>query len=164
MNAKYTCPSQTLTKTNYRAQRHQALKRDIEWNFTYESWCEWWMQEDRWANRGNRRGDIMMCRIKDVGPYDPSNVYAGTTAQNHADYTSEKRREVRLRSIENGVQSCRGEGHGRSKLSEKDVAEIRASAGSQRDIAKRYGVSQRQVNRIIHGQSWSHSKVVLDRK
>jgi hypothetical protein len=34
------------------------------------------------AERGNRKGQFMMCRIGDQGTYEDGNVYAGTASQN----------------------------------------------------------------------------------
>jgi DNA-binding transcriptional regulator YiaG len=54
---------------------------------------------------------------------------------------------------------ARGERHGKHKLTEGDVREIRVlSRGgmSQRKIAKIYGISFPSVQDIIHGVTWKH--------
>ncbi len=55
---------------------------------------------------------------------------------------------------------CRGESHGRSKLTEDDVREIRRLSGSmrQKDIAARYGITSPNVFAIVHGKTWSWLK------
>lgn len=56
-----------------------------------------------------------------------------------------------------GTQT-RGENHPVARLTEADVCAIRASAAkqSQRSVAREFGVSPAQVNRIVHGKRWSH--------
>jgi hypothetical protein len=54
------------------------------------------------------------------------------------------------------AKPARGEHHGRTKLTEQDVREIRALHGViiQRDVAQMYGISKSQVERIQYGKSW----------
>lgn len=49
-----------------------------------------------------------------------------------------------------------GTRHGSNKLTEDQVREIRVASGSQRAIAKTFGVSQQTVNDIKSGRRWSH--------
>ena len=52
----------------------------------------------------------------------------------------------------------RGEKHGQAKLTESDVREIRDLCNylTQREIGKRYSISQQQVSYIIHRKKWKH--------
>lgn len=50
----------------------------------------------------------------------------------------------------------RGEKHSNSKLTESQVLGIRSEKGSQRGVAKKYGVSYTTVRRIIRRETWSH--------
>ena len=52
---------------------------------------------------------------------------------------------------------ARGERQGAAKLKESDISAIKRMAGyrSQRQIAKTFNISQRQVGRIIHDHSWA---------
>jgi hypothetical protein len=49
----------------------------------------------------------------------------------------------------------RGERNGEAKLTKLQASEIRRSQGSQRDVAKKYAVSQTTVWRIRNGRNWS---------
>jgi hypothetical protein len=51
---------------------------------------------------------------------------------------------------------CKGAKHGRSKLTEKEAAEIRAFRGeiSARVLAEKYGIHQSQVSKIQTGKYW----------
>jgi hypothetical protein len=77
-----------------------------------------------------------------------SNLYYGTMLQNHADC---KR---------NGNdRKCHGSAHPRAKLDEAKVVEIHRLTGegfNQCQIARRLGVHQSTVNRIVRGARWTH--------
>jgi len=75
---------------------------------------------------------LCLCRTGDVGPYSPGNCRWDTRRNN----TLEQRR--------------------RMKLTEHDVAEIRATYArgdtTQRALARRFGVTQAQIHNIIRGK------------
>jgi len=58
-----------------------AKERGIEWHFTYNTWLEWW--GDDFVNRGCKRGQLVMARNGDIGPYHPDNVHKTTSTDNH---------------------------------------------------------------------------------
>ena len=68
-------------KGKYCSQKCSANQRNIDWYFTYESWIHWW--GDDIVNRGRARGQLVMARLGDTGPYHPDNVYKATTKENH---------------------------------------------------------------------------------
>ncbi len=51
---------------------------------------------------------------------------------------------------------CRGDTHGRAKLTSAQVIAIRAALGTCREVGERFSVSQAQVSRIRRGKNWSH--------
>lgn len=51
---------------------------------------------------------------------------------------------------------AKGTAHGRARLSEAQVAEIRAAAGKHADIAAPYGISPSTVTLIKRGRIWAH--------
>lgn len=78
----------------------------------------------------------------------PDHLFLGTQRDNVLDMDRKGRRKM-----------PRGEDHGRAKLTEQEVAEIRimASLGAkQRDIAKQFGVARSLVGRIVLQQAWAH--------
>lgn len=49
-----------------------------------------------------------------------------------------------------------GENHPQHKLTSKLVLKIRQESGTQRGIARRYGISQKQVANIKFNRTWKH--------
>jgi hypothetical protein len=52
-----------------------------------------------------------------------------------------------------------GENHAQSKLTEKDVLEIRGLAGAgtaQRSLCRRFGVSPMTISRVVNRVLWTH--------
>jgi predicted XRE-type DNA-binding protein len=52
-------------------------------------------------------------------------------------------------------RNARGSGHGRSKLTSEDIAFVRSSTLTQREIADTVGVTQGHVSAILAGKRWS---------
>lgn len=84
------------------------------------------------------------CGNGHMGCVNPGHLSWKTTADNHAD------------KLIHGTTN-RGERHGSSKLTEKQVSEIRAMKGikSQTEIAAMYGISQSNVSRLMSRHNWS---------
>lgn len=62
-------------------------------------------------------------------------------------------------SFDTGLHiSVKGEKHGKSKLTEKQVLEIRSIGKNefQREIAEKYNVSRRLIRSIINRECWTH--------
>ena len=67
-------------QVQYQNAKNCALERNIDWQFTYESWIEWWGNDI--VNRGPYKGQLVMARNEDSGPYHPDNVYKSITSDN----------------------------------------------------------------------------------
>ena len=59
--------------SNYADQRRNSKKRGIDFQFTYEEWLDWW--GDDIINRGKQKGQLVMARHGDTGPYHINNVF-----------------------------------------------------------------------------------------
>jgi hypothetical protein len=70
----------TTLRHKYNVQRLTAAKRNIDWHFTYDTWIEWWGEDI--INRGKSKGQLVMARYSDTGPYHPDNVRKATTGEN----------------------------------------------------------------------------------
>lgn len=69
-----------LYRSQYHNARYCAKERNIDWQFTYDTWIEWW--GDDIVNRGPYKGQLVMARNGDIGPYHPDNVTKKTCNEN----------------------------------------------------------------------------------
>jgi hypothetical protein len=87
---------------------------------------------------------MVVCHKCDVRScVNPDHLFLGTSQDNYADAAAKGR-------------NTRGTKHGCARLTEEQVIAIRASSETQVDIARRYGVRQAHVSRILLRQSWKH--------
>lgn len=93
------------------------------------------------------RGLHVLHRCDNPPCINPEHLYLGTHQQNMRDRDARHRRTP-----------ARGERHGRAKLTEQDVTEIRRllqSGHTQTSIAPKFGVSQRTISFIERGEHWN---------
>jgi len=77
---------------------------------------------------------------------NPDHLFLGTRDDNMADMVAKGRQ-----------RPCIGTKHGRAKITEADVIEIRAIQGiPHTKIAQQYGISKTQVSTIRAGKYWKH--------
>jgi hypothetical protein len=58
----------------YMQQKLHAKYRGLRWEFTYEEWLQVWTESDHLHERGRHKGQYVMSRPGDVGPYSRDNV------------------------------------------------------------------------------------------
>lgn len=84
---------------------------------------------------------------------EPAHLWAGTHHQNMADMVAKGRQP-------------QGERHGSAKLSDAQVADARRaySAGqeSKSSLARKYGVSAREMSGVVRGEIWQHLSGSVD--
>lgn len=79
---KRKVPPLSVAEKKYRSHKLGAGYRGISFQMTFEEWWNWWQVDGRWENRGNKKGQFVMARRGDQGPYRLDNVYCATTSQN----------------------------------------------------------------------------------
>jgi hypothetical protein len=72
-------------KQKYSMQKTSAEKRGIAWQFTFDEWFNWWQATGHWDNRGCKKGQYVMARFEDKGPYAINNVFCCSVEQNNSD-------------------------------------------------------------------------------
>jgi len=82
----------------------------------------------------------------------------------HADHINSQRADNRLENLRwlspadnRALRSFRrGTAHGNSKLTDAAAREIKQSAATNVELAKRFGVARRTVADVRNGKTWSH--------
>lgn len=64
----------------YCSQKAGAKRRNIDWQFTYDSWMSWW--GDDIIHRGKGSDKLVMARNGDLGPYSIDNCKKITHTEN----------------------------------------------------------------------------------
>ena len=68
----------------YDRHKSQAKTRNIAFLLTFEEWTTIWLESGKWEQRGRRKGQYVMARFGDVGPYEIGNVHICTCQENNA--------------------------------------------------------------------------------
>lgn len=110
----------------------------------------WFLEHGRWPSpKALHKCDNPSC-------VRGSHLFEGTDEDNTAD---KMRKGRQARGEKHGAWS-RGESNVRSKLSNADISEMRASYKRgeflQSELSKRYGISQSLVSRILNKKAWKH--------
>jgi hypothetical protein len=66
-------------------QRRDAKKRSIPFEFEFSDWLMFWVRSGHLAQRGARKGQYVMARYQDKGPYTRFNTQIILCEQNHKD-------------------------------------------------------------------------------
>lgn len=127
---------ESRARTVFYDHRRRAKLRGIGFYFTFIEWVEWW--EDNlgyhWLEkRGARRGQYVMARFEDKGPYTSENTKCILSQDNHIEYN--KRRKP-----------SRGWSH--PALDEGIVIAIYLSPLSYDEIAGMYRVTKHKIQCI----------------
>lgn len=135
----------------FSTQKRHAEERGIRWCFEFEQWKAWWYDElgpDWFEKRGRHRGQYVMARNGDKGPYAVWHVKCTLVEDNHAQRAENKRNPL-------------GSWHGNSKINEDQAREIYLAKGSERSIGQKYGLSGGSVGEIKRGETWGHATAGL---
>lgn len=66
----------------YRSQRNNAGTREIPWELSIGQYAAIWMLSGKWNYRGRHRGEYVMARFLDTGPYAWGNVEIVVSSDN----------------------------------------------------------------------------------
>lgn len=86
----------------YHNHKARAKRRNIEWQFTLDSWIECWGADIE--KRGRNKGQLVMARYNDQGPYHPDNVRKITTEENTLEARNGGRGFFQPHSIESRIK------------------------------------------------------------
>jgi hypothetical protein len=69
----------------YLVQKSGAKRRNIAFLLTLDEWLTIWLDSGNWERRGPRKGQFVMARFGDIGPYAVGNVRICTNRENNAE-------------------------------------------------------------------------------
>lgn len=72
-------------KARYLQQRASAKYRGVEFKLTFDEWCTWWLATGHVDERGKCRGQWVMARPNDEGPYELGNLRCQLAEENVAE-------------------------------------------------------------------------------
>lgn len=121
---------QALSK--YKQHRNNANKRKIPFEISFEDWCDIWLTSGHWDNRGKKRGQYVMCRTNDEGPYSKNNVYIDKTENNIS--LGSKGRIVTPEHLEKNRRAQLGKK--RSPETKKKLSDLRKRVNAQKKLLK----------------------------
>lgn len=70
----------------FHMQKANAIGRGIGWHLTFWQWWTIWQKSGHWDCRGLHKGEYVMCRVEDSGPYALGNVFISTCSENVSSY------------------------------------------------------------------------------
>lgn len=79
----------------YRGHRKRATSRGILFLLTFKEWLTIWRESGHLHECGNRRGQYVMARYGDKGPYAVGNVRICTTDENREEWNSDLEKRSR---------------------------------------------------------------------
>lgn len=80
-------------------QRHKSVarQRKIDFELSFDDWAKIWLDSGHWFRRGKRKGQYVMGRFEDTGPYAKNNVTIITNRQNIQDAQRGREQTVQTR-------------------------------------------------------------------
>jgi hypothetical protein len=131
-----------VKKAAWRYQRHQAARRNISFEMSFEAWMTWWESQlgpDWFKKRGLRKGQYVMARLGDKGPYKLGNIKCILSTDNSKEAAHHK-----------------GSANGNSKLKENMIVQLYTEDGCLAAIAAKYEVSYSALYDIRRQRAWKH--------
>ena len=72
-------------RRKWKIHGYSAVTRGIEFQLTFDAWLSIWLESGHWHERGCHKGQYVMSRRGDIGPYAIGNVFIQTTEMNTKD-------------------------------------------------------------------------------
>lgn len=69
-------------KQQYWNHQQRAKRKGISFQLTFDQWLKIWLDSGHYYNKGTKRGQYVMSRYNDVGPYSVDNVKIQTVGEN----------------------------------------------------------------------------------
>lgn len=69
-------------KKQYWNHQQRAKRKGVPFLLTFEQWCQIWLDSGHYHEKGTKRGQYVMSRFNDIGPYSIDNVKIQTVGEN----------------------------------------------------------------------------------
>jgi len=92
----YVKAYQKTAKGKYIRHRTNAIRRGIDWQFTFETWWQVWQESGKWEERGVGAGKYCMARYDDYGPYSPENVKIISMVENTKEMKKDRKQFMKM--------------------------------------------------------------------
>jgi hypothetical protein len=135
-----------VKKAAWRCQRATAARRGISFEMPFQVWTAWWEKQlgpDWFQKRGKRRGQYVMARKGDKGPYKIGNISCLKTEDN----VSQMKRSPEMFSA----------------TPPDVIRQIYESDGCMAEISQRFKVKYTTVYDIRSDRSWTKLTKEMDR-
>ena len=76
----------------YTTHKHHAKRRDIPFLLTFDEWIAIWHESGKFTQRGHKKGQYVMARHGDLGPYAVGNVRICTCSENITEWHDNRRK------------------------------------------------------------------------
>ncbi len=141
----------TLAFDRYLAQAAHCRTRGIPFEFGPLEWIAWWEEHlgpDWLQKRGRKRGQYVMARLGDKGPYSPINVKCILSEDNCSE------RKINGTDAAPHKKARPGALNGNAKLTEDQVIEIFRSKLPKRALSRKYKIARDSITAIKNGTGW----------
>jgi NUMOD3 motif len=92
-----TSKEERFARKRYVTDRYDAIRGGKGFELTFEEWFRIWTNSGHFNERGCRKGQYVMARTKDLGPYALGNVRICTVEENRAEQAANLRPETRAK-------------------------------------------------------------------
>lgn len=69
-------------KQQFWNHKQRAKRKGISFLLTFDQWCKIWLDSGHYYQKGTKRGQYVMSRFNDTGPYSIDNVKIQTVGEN----------------------------------------------------------------------------------
>lgn len=92
----------------FQFQKDRAKARGIKWDMTFDQWFKIWTESGHLHERGCRKGQYVMARFGDKGPYAIGNVKICTVEENRKEVKMSDEGRAKISKIKKGNQYTLG--------------------------------------------------------
>ncbi|WP_186108491.1 hypothetical protein [Burkholderia gladioli] len=133
-------------RSAYASQKSHAKQRGITFNLTFDEWYDWWQATGHYLKRGRKADCYVMARLNDSGPYEISNIYCCTVAENARYGNKLKPRTISKKTRDAATAANTGRTHSKASRDKMSAAQAKWKRKPEQFVKM---VATRQANRAM---------------